>query len=75
MKNAIFVISVLASSLFAGAVLAKEVKDVVPEVVKAAALAKPIARPAITHQSPKLPKRERSLIKIEGDANGDWNEF
>ncbi len=40
-----------------------------------ASLAKPIARPAITHQSPKLPKRERKLIKVEGDRNGDWNEF
>jgi hypothetical protein len=37
MKNAILIISVLASSLFAGAVLAGEAEDAAPEVVKAAA--------------------------------------
>jgi hypothetical protein len=37
MKNAIFVISVLASSLFAGAVHARELKEIVPEVAGAAA--------------------------------------
>jgi len=37
MKKAFFVASILAGSLIAGSVFAREVKDVVPEVVKAAA--------------------------------------
>jgi len=37
MKKAMFISSMLAASLFVGAAFAKEVKDVVPEVVKAAA--------------------------------------
>ncbi|MEO8332067.1 MAG: hypothetical protein ABI479_06505 [Gallionella sp.] len=37
MNRAIMIISILAGSLFAGSSLAREVKDVVPEVVQAAA--------------------------------------
>ena len=40
-----------------------------------AALTKPIARSAIAHQTTKFPRKERKLIKAEGDRDGDWKEF
>ena len=51
MKKVIIAISVLSSFLFAGNVLAKEVKDVVPEVVNAAA--DPVIVKAVMEQNAK----------------------
>jgi hypothetical protein len=59
MKNAIIVISVLTSFLFAGYALAREVKDVVPEVVHAAA--DPVIVKAVMEQNAK----GVSLAKIQ----------
>jgi len=51
MKKAMFVTGLIAAYLFAGSALAKEVKDVVPEVVSAAA--NPVIVSAVKEQNDK----------------------
>ena len=51
MKKAMFITSILAACLFAGSALAREVKDVVPEVVKAAS--NPVVVQAVREQNDK----------------------
>lgn len=51
MKKVIFIISILTGFLFAGSTLAREVKDVVPEVVQAAA--NPVVVKAVKEQNAK----------------------
>ena len=67
MKNAIIAISVLTSFLFAGNALAKEVKDVVPEVVKAAA--DPVIVKAVKEQN----AQGLTLAKIQ-EIDKAWME-
>ena len=49
MKKVIFIISILVNSMFFGSALAKEVKDVVPEVMQAAA--NPVIVKAVKEQN------------------------
>jgi hypothetical protein len=65
MKNVIIIISVLTSFLFAGYALAREVKDVVPEVVQAAA--DPVIVKAVMEQNAK----GMSLAKIQ-ETDKTW---
>jgi predicted house-cleaning noncanonical NTP pyrophosphatase (MazG superfamily) len=65
MKNAFFITSILAGSLFAGSVFAKEVRDVVPEIVKAAA--NPVVVKAVKAQNAKA----ETLAKIQ-EIDKSW---
>jgi hypothetical protein len=67
MKKAIITLSVLTSFLFAGNALAKEVKDVVPEVVKAAA--DPVIVKAVKEQN----AQGLTLAKIQ-EIDKAWME-
>jgi hypothetical protein len=67
MKNAIITLSVLTSFLFAGYALAKEVKDVVPEVVSVAA--NPVVVKAVKEQN----DMGMSLAKIQ-EIDKSWIE-
>ena len=65
MKNAIVIASVLSGFLFSGYVFGKEVKDVVPEVVKAAA--DPVIVKAVEEQN----AQGLTLAKIQ-ETDKEW---
>jgi hypothetical protein len=67
MKNAIISVSVLTSFLFAGFAFAKEVKDVVPEIVAAA------ANPAVVKAVKEQNAKGVSLAKIQ-EIDKSWME-